>query len=682
VTGAEELQAQDLRRRLAEAEATIAALLSGQIDAVVDSTSHTPVLLAKAQAALRDERDRAQRYLDAPDVILLALDVDARITLVNRYACAVLGWSASDLVGRDWIETCLPWRMRDAFRNSHRDGLAGEITVFEHVVVTKSGEERLIGWRTTVLRDDDGRAIGTFGAGADLTERSRAAKAVATADERMRFALESAGAGIWDLDQTTGVLRLSETMEAQHGLGPGTFAGTFKAFVECVHPDDRSSVLETIRAAVADGTDFSLLYRALCPDGSIRWLSGTGRVLLGEDGTPVRTVGVSVDVTERRSLEDQYQQAQKMEAVGRLAGGVAHDFNNLLTVILGYCDLLLEEFDADDPRLGSLAQIHEAGGRAAGLTRQLLAFSRKQVIEPTLLDLNVVVSDLRPMLARLIGEDVRVLMGLRPNLALVVADRGQVEQVVMNLAVNARDAMPTGGTLTIETANVDGLGATTQPAASAGAYVSLTVTDTGTGMTPEVKARMFEPFFTTKEAGKGTGLGMATVYSIVTRCGGQVNVSSDLGKGTSFRIRFPRAEGEHITVPVPAPVRVAPVPTGLHTVLVVEDDESLRELARKILRRHGYNVLLAADANEARRVFSENPAIDVVLTDVIMPGESGPELTRQLVTQRPALKVIYMSGYTEEAIVHHGVLKLGIAFLNKPFTSETLGAKLREVLAL
>ena len=287
---------------------------------------------------------------------------------------------------------------------------------------------------------------------------------------------------------------------------------------------------------------------------------------------------------------------------------------------------------------------------------------------------------MRAMLGRLIGEDVKVVLGLRPELAPVKADRGQVEQIVMNLAVNARDAMPTGGTLTIETANVelDEHYAKTHLAVKPGPYVALTVTDTGTGMTPEVQARLFEPFFTTKEVGKGTGLGLATVHGIVTRSGGSVNVYSEVGRGTSFKVYFPRADAAEMVVDAPPPV--ARPRAGAETVLVVEDAEGLRELARRLLERQGYTVLVAANADEALRLFEQNASIDVLLTDVVMPGASGPELTRQLVERRPALKVIYMSGYTEETIVQHGVLNPGIAFLHKPFTSETLGRKIREVL--
>jgi PAS domain S-box-containing protein len=511
-------------------------------------------------------------------------------------------------------------------------------------------------------------------------ERHRSAEALRTAEERMRFALEAAGVGIWDMDYTTGVLRWSETLEAHYGLQPGTFGGTFEAFVERIHPDDRESVLETIGKARKAGSDFSVQNRSIWPDGTVRWLSGAGRVYLGEHGEPVRAVGITLDVTERHTLEEQYQQAQKMEAIGRLAGGVAHDFNNLLTVILGSCELLLADLDPDDLRQADIAEIEKAGIRAAGLTRQLLACSRKQIIEPALLDLNAVVADMQAMLGRLIGEDVKVVVVLRPELAPVKADRGQVEQIVLNLAVNARDAMPKGGTLTIETANVelDENYPKTHLAVKPGFYVALTVSDTGTGMTPQVQARLFEPFFTTKEPGKGTGLGLATIHGIVTQSGGSVNVYSEVGRGTSFKVYFPRADAAEMVVK--APPAVARPRAGAQTVLVVEDEEELRELTRRLLQRQGYTVLVAANADEALQLFERNASIDVLLTDVVMPGASGPELTRRLVEQRPALKVIYMSGYTDEAIAQHGVLNPGVAFLNKPFTSEALGRKIREVL--
>jgi PAS domain S-box-containing protein len=514
----------------------------------------------------------------------------------------------------------------------------------------------------------------------DVTERNHALEALRTAEERMRFVLQAAQVGIWDMDYTTGVMRWSETMEAHYGLEPGSFGGTMEASIAQIHPDDRESVLTIFQMAMKTGSDFTMEYRAIRPDGTVRWLSGAGRALLEEHGGPLRAVGIVQDVTARRILEGQYQQAQKMEAVGRLAGGVAHDFNNLLTVILGYCDLVNADLEAGDRRGEDVAEIQKAGQRAAGLTRQLLAFSRQQIIAPTLLDLNRIVEDFRAMLERLIGEDVRVVLALAPALGLVKADRGQVEQIVMNLAVNARDAMPKGGTLTIETGNVEltAQHAGTRLAVTPGSYVGLTVRDTGTGMTAEVQARLFEPFFTTKESGRGTGLGLATVYGIVTQSGGNVAVHSEVDNGTAVTVYFPRAEAVEMVPDTPG-AGIQPN-AGTQTILVVDDEKGLRELAKRMLERQGYTVLIAGDAAEAFQLADDHPSIDLLLTDVVMPGLSGPELTRQLLAGRPTLKVIYMSGYTDDAILQHEVLKPGIAFLNKPFTGQTLGNKIREVL--
>jgi PAS domain S-box-containing protein len=635
----------------------------------------------QADAALREERDRAKRYLDTAEVILLALDLDGRITLINRKGCDLLGWTEGELIGRSFLNTCLPARTRVTLTKKFHRVLDGDLSIVEAPLLTRSGGERLIEWRNTLQRDEANRVIGTFSSGADITDRSQAVEALRTAEERMRFALEAAGVGIWDIDYTTGALRWSAILEGQYGLKPGTFGGTMQTFIERVHPEDRAAVAETMAKAKWSGSDFVLQHRTLWPDGTVRWLNGAGRTHFGDYGEPVRAVGITMDVTERRTLEEQYQQAQKMEAVGRLAGGVAHDFNNLLTVILGYCDLLLADFDPDNQRQADIGEIQKAGASAAALTRQLLAFSRKEIIEPTLLNLNVVVAEMREMVGRLIGEDVQVVLGLRSDLPLALADRGQVEQVVMNLAVNARDAMPAGGVLTIESAGIE-LGEnyeTTRLSLKPGRYVLLSVSDTGTGMTPQVLARLFEPFFTTKEKGKGTGLGLATVHGIAARNGGSVSVRSEPGVGTSFQVYFPEADVAALAIePPPSPVR--PHSPTHATVLVVDDELGIREVARRLLAQQGYSVLIAANSEDALRLFEQHPSIDVLLTDVVMPGVSGPQLTERMCEQRPVLKVIYMSGYTEEAIGHHGVLNPGIAFLHKPFTVETLGRKIREIL--
>jgi PAS domain S-box-containing protein len=389
---------------------------------------------------------------------------------------------------------------------------------------------------------------------------------------------------------------------------------------------------------------------------------------------------VAQDVTERKRLERQFQQAQKMEAIGQLAGGVAHDFNNLLTVILGYCELLLAGVGSD-PRRDDLREIQKAGMSAASLTAQLLAFSRKQLVEPRVLDFNAVIADMSRMLQRLVGEDIEILLHLAEDLGSVKADAGQLHQLLMNLVVNARDAMPSGGQLTIETGNID----LNEPYAGGhlsvvpGPYVVLAVSDTGTGMLPEVQARLFEPFFTTKEQGKGTGLGLASVYGIVKQSGGNIWVYSELGRGTAFKIYLPRiADAPESRTPARA-VTLAP---ATETILVVEDNPALQALTARILRGHGYAVLLAGSPAEALNVVERHDGpIHLLLTDVVMPGQSGPSLAAHVAAERVEMRVLYMSGYAAEAIVRSGALGNAMTFLQKPFSPEALLRKVQGVLA-
>jgi two-component system cell cycle sensor histidine kinase/response regulator CckA len=382
-----------------------------------------------------------------------------------------------------------------------------------------------------------------------------------------------------------------------------------------------------------------------------------------------------------RATEEQLRQAQKMEAIGKLAGGVAHDFNNMLTVVIGRCSLLIRRLGPDDPVGHELDIVRTTAERAAMLTRQLLAFGRKQVLQPRSLDLNAVVDGIAPMLRRLIGEDVEQVIRMRPGLGRVMADPSQIEQVIVNLVVNARDAMPGGGQLTIETAHVDpdAAYARRHPGAPVGAHVMLAVSDTGVGMDAETRARVFEPFFTTKEPGKGTGLGLATVYGIVKQSGGTVEVDSERGQGAVFRIYLPRLDAPAELPPPEAALSLTP--SGAETILLVEDQDDVRALAADILRAHGYTVLEAADPVEARQIGNRNhEPIDLLLTDVVMPRASGPELAEELAPVRPEMKVLFMSGYTDQAIVHHGVLDSGVAYLEKPFSVETLTRRVRAVL--
>ena len=401
--------------------------------------------------------------------------------------------------------------------------------------------------------------------------------------------------------------------------------------------------------------------------------------LIELDGAPHFLV-LTTDITERRQLEEQLRQAVKMEAVGRLAGGIAHDFNNLLTAIIGSADLLLEDLDPESPARDDVAEIRRAGERAAQLTRQLLAFSRQQPLTPRVIDVNALVADMDRLLRRLIGEDVELRTVLTPDLGAVRADAGQLEQVIMNLAVNARDAMPRGGKLTIETANADLDEAYTLDHVSVrpGPCVMIAVSDTGSGMDRETLAHLFEPFFTTKEVGKGTGLGLATVYGIVKQSGGHVWVYSEPGRGTTFKIYLPLViEPVEGLGPATAPVTLQ----GSETVLVVENEAPVRELARRMLEAKGYAVLTAATPADALALVERHKEpIHLAVTDVILPGMDGPELARRLEKAQPGLRVLFVSGYANEAIVHQGVLDPGVAYLPKPFTADALARKVREVL--
>ncbi len=391
-------------------------------------------------------------------------------------------------------------------------------------------------------------------------------------------------------------------------------------------------------------------------------------------------LAVLVDVTDQHHLEEQLRQAQKMEAVGMLAGGVAHDFNNLLTIITGYSQLILNGLALQDPNRHSVEQIMKAGERAAALTKQLLAFSRRQVLQPRVLELNKLVSSLSTMLQRLIGEDIELRLALSADLGRVSADPGQIEQVLMNLAVNARDALPRGGVLTIETANIhlDERYTGRHIAVKPGSYILLGVSDNGTGMDAATRARLFEPFFTTKGTGRGTGLGLSTVFGIVKQSGGTVDVYSELGRGTSVKVYLPRIDQPVVAEAASGRKALA---RGTETILLAEDDEMVRNLVRETLLREGYKVIAAADPMEARRLADHyRGAIQLLITDVVMPKVNGRELADQLLDQRPDLKVLYMSGYTDNAILNSGILQKEVPFLQKPFTPAALTEKVRDVL--
>jgi len=464
------------------------------------------------------------------------------------------------------------------------------------------------------------------------------------------------------------------------GYSAEELSGDAQVWLGVIHPDDLEHYLAQLHSAATSSGTIEFEYRARRRDNNYRTLREQGRGVRDSNGRVVRIVGFISDVTEQRVLESQLRQSQKMEAIGRLAGGVAHDFNNLLTVISGYCAMQLERTKPSEPTHQEAEQIKAAADRAASLTRQLLAFGRQQVMQPRSVNLNDLIRNLDKMLRRLIGEDIEVRTVLATGLAAVRVDPVQVDQVLMNLVVNARDAMPNGGTVTIQTQNVtlDQQYARKHAYTRAGDYVMLSVSDSGTGISPETQGRIFEPFFTTKEVGKGTGLGLSMVYGIVKQSGGSIEVYSELNQGTTIKIYLPRVN-EDVNERV-RPAQVAPQSNGSEHVLLVEDDALLRRLAAEILTAKGYVVHTLEKIADLEACLEHTPECSLLLTDVIMPGIKGPQLASRVVRHWPGIRVLYMSGYTSDAIVHDGVIDEGVFFLQKPFTPAALIAKVNQAL--
>ncbi len=630
------------------------------------------------------ERKRAEALFRAAVEVspngLIMIDRAGTILMINRQIEAMFGYAESELIGRP-MEILLPSSILAA-HEAHRESF------FERPLPRRMGTARDLygihkgGYRVPVevglaptTRGDETLVLASV---IDITERHRAEESIREAAARWHALMESATDGVSIISPDGVMLETNRRMAAILGRTAedtiGRHIGDFPRAGNSAENLSRFADVVAAGSGRAEGVELDR------PDGTFAIVDFALSTM--EFGGQPAILSIGRDVTEQRMLERQYRQAQKMEAVGRLAGGVAHDFNNLLTAIIGYSELLAADVKPDSTASSDIKEILKAADRAAELTKQLLSFSRQLVLAPRVLSLNSVVENVEKMLQRVIGEDIELTTKLAADAGNVRADAGQLEQVLMNLAVNARDAMPTGGAITIETTNVqvsEEYTSSHQPI-SAGPYVMLAVSDTGVGMTDEVRARIFEPFFTTKEPGKGTGLGLATAYGIVKQSGGFIWAYGEPGMGATFKIYLPLIHEPTDVVPA-APLAARDL-RGTETVLLVEDDNLLRPLARTVLTRYGYTVLEAPNAAVAMAVLHAHPEpIHLLLTDMVMPGESGMELSQRVIGERPYIKVLFMSGYTDEAVLRHGQLQSRTALLQKPFTPEVLARLVKEILS-
>lgn len=656
-------------RALQESQRELAAAQS-RLEEYARNLSRKAQLSTEKYAALMHQ---------ASDAIAV-LDASGRILEVNVRATELFGLPQEQLVGRslaDFATSESANRFVHEFRSlAERPRVTAELD-FVH----PSGRIAACRFAASRTESPDGDLV--LAILHDVTAIREAANRVQKSQAQLAQAQQLAALGSWERDLATGISVWSPETCRIFGVAEGDGRQIRESFSSQIDPGDRAAVESAVRMASEAGTPINIEFRLTRPDGSTRVVSARGEAIRDEHGTPVRLLGTVQDITERRQLEEQLHQAQKMEAVGQLAGGVAHDFNNLLTVITSYCGILLMDADADDPKRPDLVEINAAATRAAALTRQLLAFSRRQVLRAQLVDVNQLTEHLEKLLRRLVREDISIETVLEPDIGTVWADPGQLEQVLVNLVVNARDAMPDGGTLTIRTSACElppELTASPEMEAAGNRCVLLEVSDTGTGMSPAVQSKIFEPFFTTKEPGQGTGLGLSTVYGIVRQSGGEILVESATGTGTSFRIYLPSRDGTADVLLADGP-RAPVLPGGGETVLVVEDDPALRAVASRILRDHGYRVIEASHGGQALEICAQQAdPVHLVVTDMVMPEMSGYELGQQIATRHPEVRLLFMSGYTRDAVAREGMAHGATHYLEKPFTPAVLAAKVREVL--
>jgi two-component system cell cycle sensor histidine kinase/response regulator CckA len=632
----------------------------------------------RIEAALRESEARYRLLAENSRDLIELLDHQGNVLYASPSHLQVLGYISDQLIHTNIFKVIHPddtQPTRSSFRDLLASGTSARIALR---LRNKTGEWVDVEAILSAINDDAHAVSGILLSAREITERRRVEAALRESEERYRLITENSSdlISLIELDSDPRQIYASPSYLMVLGYDPTELVDTGQ--LELIHPDDRSNTTDQFLRIATNGTA-QATYRVRHADGSWRWIEVQATAITQQGRS--YAVAVGRDITERKRLEDQFLQAQKMESVGRLAGGLAHDFNNLLTAIMGNLELALDALPSDHIARDDLGEIQKATDRAAGLTRQLLAFARRQAIEPRIINLNDLIRNMDKLLRRLIGEDIDLVTLPAPELGQVKADPGQIEQVIVNLAVNARDAMPDGGKLTIETRNVmlDQNYTQQHIGMAPGNYVLLAVSDTGTGIDEETLRRIFEPLFTTKEKGRGTGLGLSTCYGIIQQHGGNIWPYSEVGHGSTFRVYLPRVDA-----PVEAHPQqgdVSALPHGTETVLLAEDEAAVRTMAARVLRERGYTVLEAIDGDEGLRVAREYAGpIHLLLTDVVMPHMSGRTLVDQVSGIYPSTKVLFISGYADSAIIHQGQLDPGVEFLHKPFSPSALARKVREVL--
>jgi two-component system cell cycle sensor histidine kinase/response regulator CckA len=641
-------------------------------------------LRRRADDALRRSEQRYRLLAENISDVIGLYDLGMNAVYVSPSVQQLRGYTPDEVIAQPKMGALAPGSRDLAMRvfqeeieieRSGRGDPARSRTV-EFEVLCKDGTTVWTESKLTAVRDSSGSLTGFIAVSRDITERKRVEETLRDTSQTLRTLIDASVLAIVALDRNGRVTLWNNAATRLFGWSAQEVLGQPLPAV----PEDRRAEFEAGRVRSQAGEDVVYETHWCRKDGNLVDVLRSSAAIFSPQGELAGSMAIFVDMTERKQLEEQLRQAAKMEGIGRLAGGIAHDFNNLLTVIGGRSYLLLSQLPAGHAMRRDLLLIQQTGNRAAALTRQLLAFSRKQTLTPAVIDLNEIVSGMRTLLERVLGEDVGIIIDLDSSLGHVTADPGQLEQVVLNMAVNARDAMPEGGQLTLETrhVDVDPTYARQRVELAPGPYEVLSIGDTGVGMDAATVARVFEPFFTTKPVGKGTGLGLATAYGIVKQSGGHITVYSEPGSGTTFRIYLPRTESSESA---PVAVEETAARRGTEVVLLAEDDVNLRALTRDILASQGYTVLESRDVEDAIRIAEhQDGTIHLLLTDVVMPHMSGRALAAAVKRFRPEVKVLYTSGYTDDAIIHHGVLDPGTALLQKPFSPAALGRKVREVL--